>query len=498
MYNKDMKKRSQEMKTWLDNLITYYRNNLDSLDDEVRGALLWGYTMLNQPTQIDLFWVVNPDFQLMVLSHSPTRPDKEVSVTGPLRGSELIEKVEEWVNRPEWDLPFEIVRYTKIYRRMGMKTIADIMRYYIANMANTAKEGVYVEKLESPRYSMWVHIEELYLGLFQGNLGNFEPEDYFNTIVEDTVKGIEAAKPKEDIKRPGSPNEPFVLGRYSTYFFPPLLIGGTLRATSFEDWLTKKYRPDQLSEKIISMTVKDSPLWITRDGEIEIETPDRAFATKVVSLIFGACALNGITTFALHENELSRSEKNLTENTGGSYPATAQTLRTHLHSARGYFGRDPLFIRRKAIKKETLENLIRRYILILDNEEEISNIELWLQANTHILNFEYAQSFILSWVIIEKTLWKKWIRYLNKFERGNKIIDKLSNSKSWQPDKVLSMLTLNGYITEEDYNSLFKLKEARNNFVHKGKEISKSVSEESLSYAKRSVEESLHELDPSF
>jgi hypothetical protein len=108
-----------------------------------------------------------------------------------------------------------------------------------------------------------------------------------------------------------------------------------------------------------------------------------------------------------------------------------------------------------------------------------------IQAHTHHDNAEHAQSFILSWIIMEHYIDQLWEELLATEEKEdnrtprNKVknrFKKLRNFSFYTTDTKLEVLKLTSKLALEQYDLLMAFKELRNDISHKGRVVTSEQS----------------------
>lgn len=91
---------------WFNNFITYFRNEYEKLSDEEKKFVGADVNYL-PPCQVEVFWIKDPAFQLIVKTNFPDRDDMEVIVNGPYDASDFIDKVDSVMKQPRWSRTVE-------------------------------------------------------------------------------------------------------------------------------------------------------------------------------------------------------------------------------------------------------------------------------------------------------------------------------------------------------------------------------------------------------
>ena len=127
---------------------------------------------------------------------------------------------------------------------------------------------------------------------------------------------------------------------------------------------------------------------------------------------------------------------------------------------------------RNIVSLDKLINSIELAKNIINNQKLCNSLLLLINSYSNLLNGEINQSFILSWTILEQYLNYKWNMLLERREIRGERRKKLRGINYTASIKT-EMLNLLGYIPKEDLEILNKLRNKRNNLMHKIKQISK-------------------------
>ena len=93
-----------------------------------------------------------------------------------------------------------------------------------------------------------------------------------------------------------------------------------------------------------------------------------------------------------------------------------------------------------------------------------------MSSNTQLNSDHNTQSFITSWIIIERDIYRMWSEKINSARVGRRIREELER---WDVHKVLEMLHLDKIISNDDYVELNQLQKLRNDVIHEGQEVTK-------------------------
>ena len=146
---------------------------------------------------------------------------------------------------------------------------------------------------------------------------------------------------------------------------------------------------------------------------------------------------------------------------------------------------------RQTISVETLESIVKKSEQITSDEFIKNQILHILDAYTHLDNSEHTQSFIFSWLVLEKYLFNQWKEYLKEKKISGKRKHSLENTSNWTSHTILETMNLNGLISTKLYNDLNRLRQKRNKIVHEGELTEKENAENCFQLAKTLIVESI-------
>jgi hypothetical protein len=135
------------------------------------------------------------------------------------------------------------------------------------------------------------------------------------------------------------------------------------------------------------------------------------------------------------------------------------------------------------VSVNTIEEIIQQAERTrLKDSKRKERIVMLLESWTHILNCEFAESFTLSWLIIEKRINDLWERQIDSqlktdyasvdetdAKLNKKIKDrrsKLENYNLYTTDTKLEMLKFLGVLTLDQYDQFMRFKDVRNGIAH--------------------------------
>ena len=465
---------------YLVTLMDKFRERLAELSDEERCAASRVLCDFTSPCQTLVIWAKEPEFQIVIFSHIQSFEDKLVKVYEPIENNKLIDEIEERVLND------------KLVKAIGREYVESALIHALRDIQNRLNPLVSMPKESSISIASRVS-GNAFLWVIIGNITNIDMNDVLNKCIQDIRN---ASRPVQPVK-PIPQKEKVLLKGYGTYIYPPVWIGEVPKP-SFRERFRGPFLWRYSNERVISTTYKGVPLIVTRDGYIAIGVEDKTKALTYLNEIMATLlVIRRIPVFIIRELDLGETE--ITEHgfTKSWYPLS---IRSKLYSPlEERYNPEVLAKERRIIKEEDVAKIIRWSELITTDERLKTLLLLTLETFTHIFNSEYKQALILGWVILEEfyinELWKEHV--LNKVDKNRK-----GKLRRWTADSKLEALSIAGIMPSNVYENLRKLKNERNNVVHRGREPSSDSVKLCLelihkvvkSYISRYLAEHMHEL----
>ena len=251
---------------------------------------------------------------------------------------------------------------------------------------------------------------------------------------------------------------------------PPCIIGSKTNFIENDDQY--RYSSSELKKILLNFKIGDRKITVSKEGHIFVESVDKSDAARIFNVIIALAFLKGIFFFAAREQELlfleySKDDPNIIDATW-----TGHTLHTSFND----YNRPNEFkygLRIHEIPPQKLRSIIKKAFKVICDQKLAENLRLFTESFSHITNGEYAQSFIMSWSVIERKYSDMWKMILDKRDLDRDRYKKLTNSGQWTFDHILESLNLNDAISDYEYDRLIDLKRKRNKLYHGGKTISK-------------------------
>lgn len=454
-----------KLRKWLTSFVARFREECEKLTDFERKQIS-NSDDYRVPCQLEVFWLKEPEFQLLVTTHSSVRSDLEIIINGPYEAHRFPEEIEKIMEEPRWKEipplrePFFVAEENKL-------TYADHFAGILRSKIEQIKTSIFLEIKRPSKNGGIIFGTTGWVWMFYGNMSEL---DYI-TITDKLIKDIkQRAKAIQERPKEQKPRPPKLKG-CGVYFYPPIWVGEFPKPT-FRQRLRGYYPfPWWKDKKEFDYSFGKYKLILTTDGFLSLDVESKEIATAVFNTIMGTALILGIPAFVVRETEIADVNIDPRSMTVGGRITPLTSMRTILSERipRNFFFPHE----RSSVSKEKLLEILRKAERIFEHKDKVEQLRFLLEANTHFVNSEYAQSFTMSWIIIEKYVFSLWEQFLKQRKVGGKRKHKLTNPSLWSVDYILETLNLNGILNGNEYKLLNELKKKRNNFIHKGKTISK-------------------------
>lgn len=489
MDSKSVEDKVGHLHGWLEDLIDKFRQEAQQQLTEVQIARVgWSGNYL-APCQIEIIWIAEPEFQIVVVSNFLDRKDKEIVINGPFEGHELIDAIDSLLKEPRWTkplpvakgqaplLPYPVVEFTT------QPTLAEVLSGVLYGDLETIKDS-FLQRVKRPaEFGGFRLCDEAFVWLIAGKISDL-PKD---KIIGDFIR--QAKFEPSTLQSTPIPTLPQVRC-LATYVYPPIRIGVPPKPTNFGEFFSGVYMY-RFGQKAFETKFDNYRIIITKDGLIAITVDNRELALRIFNVIFGTAELCGVPAQAVRESEIGAITFDEATMTTMTYSMPMRTLRSMpILERRGQ--RLSFMSLRRVVTEDTFSEIIGKAERIYQHLDKSDELSFFLQALTHLEDTEFAQSFTMSWILVEKYLSQIWENFMREKKVYGERENKLTNPGMWSMDFVIETLNLGGVLSEQRYKLLMELKGKRNSFIHKGRAITKDDAEECLKMAKEIV---LHDLE---
>lgn len=444
--------KKEDLQKWIHELVFHFRTKIKQLARDEQLAASRTLYDLSEPCQFLIVWAKEPEFQIVIIFRLEQFNDAYIEIFGPIDNSKIVDYIDkEVLNSP-------LIKYA------GKEKVIE---YLVSALKNTRQ---YYDPIRGPPAPfidgmMRIIFDNYVVGwLVIGSLLSFDSEK----IAENFVIGI-----KSELKPPPpQPSPQLILEGFAAYIYPPVWVGELPMLKSFKEMMFEPPPFIYAFEKTIVDTYKGRPIVITKDGCIAIGEKDNLKARELLNEILGTLLLRGLTVQVIREIDLG--QVSFTDSGGHfRWGPFSQRVPTAFY--------EPPPMSRITVETEKIKKTLRLAELLTEDDRIKTLLLLHLEAFSYFINTEYKQALIMAWIILEDFYVKDlWATHISKVTS-----DKNRQSKlwSWNIDQRLEALNLSNAISNDEYDLLMKIKDARNDVVHEGKFPNKEIVEKCVNLA---------------
>ncbi|NWG36745.1 hypothetical protein [Nitrososphaera sp.] len=485
----ESKSNADNLQDWFSNLIDHFREEYEKISDEEKSYGVDTSVNYRFPCQIEVFWLENPEIQLIFKFNSGNRPDKEIIIHGPLDSHNFIDRVEPILKEPRWS---EVSSGRRPYLDEPGTTLAFTLARHLHRLVEMAKAMHFERRVHRGSGMGLLEGTNIWTSYHYGNIAEQDYVTIVNEILRETrsraknMKERSEGKAKEKVHVLDKPRDN--PKAYGVHFFPPIFVGRQPELTPSDVLYGRISNMPYISpfENGISMSFGKHAAIVNADGFIFIPISNKEIALRALNVIMAVGMLRGLDFLAVREHELSTIEYNKETMTPGSMTYDPEvTLRTRQFLDR--MGQGTSGYRRREIDEMTLRQIVAKAGRIFDEGKYVEDLRLLSESFTHFNDAEYAPSFVMSWSIIERHISKLWKKKVDEKDLDEDRTNKLLDTNRWSADYLLEVLNLNEEISEDDYDRYMEMKSKRNRFIHRGKQIVREDAERCFNIAKEIV-----------
>jgi hypothetical protein len=475
---KDNLSKKEALKTWLLNFIDEIRTSYEALDESSRSQS--EYVDLRNNCQIEVFWLEYPENQVIVFTFNSERYDKEVFIYGPSNIEPLLDEVAEVTQTDRWNSFADVARFAP---KKGAKApFARAFELLFIEYLRIIREkpfelnAWYIEKFSEQNICIFS----------RGNITEADFRSMARTFLPIFAKDpFQIYKTTQERRRIRS----LWPEGFGSYFYPPLWIGKKPK----RDFKLEALGTDYMVPEAFNLEFDGIRMTVNSDGFVGLQTGDKAIAQERLNIIFGSAAISSVSCFKAKESDIQpiRFEPK-------SLKVDVQSELPH-HSRPSSFSttdRTRSIAELRAISKTKMQRIIQEAALIIQKDLS-ADFSLWFEAYDHFKNREDEQSFVMSWIVIERYLYHLLENHLTELAHKGRIsAEKKEKISKLQVASLLLFLSATECIDENDYSKLVELNNSRNKLVHKGVPISRRISKKCLKYSEGIIRQHIADAQP--
>jgi hypothetical protein len=487
--NDELSPEKLEVITWYKTVLAKYREAVN------REGLTEGFQISSDfraPFQVSVIWVTDPEFQIVIQSRFPEMSDMDFRIRGPEPISKLLEMVQKELDESKWDRPRSLES-----GGAPNSTPRSLVRESLNTDLMIAIDCIRSELLSPgrPKDNLWkgYRVEaNCWLSLISGNIVKTDPA----TFVEHVIRGLRqpSKSPQVSPPKPRIMEEPKLATASMTYFFPPIHEGKVPQPATMRERFTQTF--GQFDHKlVVSQDIAGAQLKIYRDGRVIVVGLSPSKSVGILNVLFALARMSGLRSRAVAESEISAGEFNVLAGYLTSWEVGPGQHRADMAVGPFYSPLDtPSNLqnvwrgrpRPIEVPGGVLQILAGSAAEVSKDQSTSEDLQFWNLAETYFESKEYSQSFIMSWIVVERNLNKQWSDLLTDKGVSGKLHTSLIE-QVWRTDPIIDILAQEGKLTDEEPKLLKELVKKRNRLVHGGETVERTVAAKSLTFARKVV-----------
>ncbi len=465
------------LKTWLSTFVREFRSRLEKLPEDSQKLVLRGNDF-RVPCQIFMFWVLEPQYQYVIIIREPRIPYDVIKIYGPASLATMVSEADTMLNEPWFDSTPEVdpsveQHYKKIVEE-HLSGLVENLPQFATKLPVGEKNEIHVVKRtpEESTYFTW--------SIF-GNLLTQHPLQFAAKTVADSVSRHEMSDTRrqnpESVKTVTTDPSPApVRPGFLSAFYPPMWLGEPL-TFGFRERVQGIYIPP--SSMKFSCVYKGREVTILRNGVLTMIEPDLSTCLGLLNEIMCVALFLGIPSSAVRDQDVSEAMFYDNGELGSYSLATSEIRRRSIEKEYNSISEEE-FNQFKVVSETDLNQIIDTAEQTIKTAEQANYANWFIDAHSYVKEADYNQSTMKSWLIIEshaKALWRHYEAELGRIPGDQRNLRRLSMKK------VLNDLRRGKRITQNEYLKLDGLRNLRNEIVHRGRVATREEAEIFLTLA---------------
>ena len=481
----------ESLKQWYHNFISYFRKEYEKLSTDERKGISNTNNFL-KPCQIEVFWMVNPDYQLIVQSNFNDRPDKEIIVNGPYKPYEFQTKVITILKDKRWMLD---IKQNSPDRYEQFDTLGESMALEIYKFVERSRNHFFTSEKMEPQRLTGMTLEDTWTWIHVGNIGDLDHKREIDKTIQEIKQNAKNKRERTPTPKQPALSTNHTYAGFGVHMFPPIIIGTKYKRSI--DELVYNTSKNQINSKIFDMKIDNNQIIVNKDGFIFVKSKSEEDALEILNLIMAYGLFYGFYLYAVHEHELVMADYDKQNLIVTDIQWNSETRRAYL--IEDFFNpKHNAPVTKREVTLDTIQEILLNAKKLFEYEklsvhEKLSeNMRLLNEGLTHFHNSEFAPAFIMCWSVIERHYSNLWRTLLSEKNIDGKRLSKLNNSNQWTIDYILEVLNIEGKIDKIVYDDLMDLKRKRNKFYHNGEQVTEEVADKCLNYSMRLLADKIY------
>jgi len=398
--------RLSDIEEWLRAFLAEWRRQYKTLSEEARSGIQTIDNFL-PPCQMLFIDFREHNLQHLIVMRHDERPDCEISVFGPVALHEAVDMFGSILEDPKWG------------RRLAEEEdeswsgepifFSEALEDHLLGLYHRLRSAPFWKPTST--HFVGAHIlltRDSFVWYIRGDLTELGPIEEAGKLVDRARRRLEVSRSPRG--EPSLPTRRSIRG-YGAYFYPPVWIGEPPER-SFREKALGAYSP---AKKVFHTEYKRRVLVVNSNGYIVIGEEDKWKAIRMLNEIFAACLLSDLPFVAVRDMDVAEAGINASTMHVGSWGSGDSPLRELLFEQEHGMLRDPFLTilpERQIMDEKEVARLIESAEEWTVDQEVADFLVLLLESHSCLENFENRQSFLMSWMIIERHVSWLWRRFL--------------------------------------------------------------------------------------
>jgi hypothetical protein len=468
------------LENWLRTFVAEFRRKYDALPLSTKKQVS-SLDNFSPPCQILALWISmqGHEQQHIYVTRNKESPDLQIKASGPLAPLQLPGTMGEYLKVPWLGMPTEPKEeyIPTSYKEIIENDFISVARL-LADLLYTPQPEV-----EAMIYTKAPLGNNGFIWRVYGNIETMSAQTLASQIIDDAQKG-ESAKPSSSPHYQAEQTTRTISG-YVSSFYPPMLIGKRPNLTFIER--IHGVTPASKLLKWSKSNYQGRELLYSRQGLLFIGEPDKTKCSRLFNEIMAITMLWGINVHTVRENDMSEANFKGVFGTGWMmFPSSPERVSL----IQDIWSIDEAVLKRyREIPEEKFLELIPTAEKVVAKGPAASDSLVYLlEAFTLMDNSEYMESFIVSWLVIERYITKLWELYLSEESVSGSRKKKLED---WSTDDIIEVLFLGKKINSNDYAKFKGFKAKRNKIAHEGSVTTRGECQQCFDFATSLVKKEL-------
>ncbi len=460
------------MSAWLSTFVREFRSQLEKLPEDKQKLVLRGNDF-RAPCQILMFWILEPQYQYVIVVRDPRIPYNLIKIYGPATLATMASEADTMLKDRWFDGVPRLIdpsveqQYKKILEEhlLGLiRTLPNAATWLPAS----AKNEIQVVKRagEELTYFTW--------SIF-GNLLGQHPLEFAVKAVANPVIGYEKVETREENQESvkaatTSPNPQPTRPGFLSALYPPIWLGEPL-TFEFRDRVDGIYITP--SSRKFRCVYKERELTIMQNGVLTMIEPERATCLGLLNEIMCTALLLGFPSSAIRDEDLSEALFYDNGELGSCSLGVSERRRQSIEEEFSAISEEE-FETFRQLSEADLKKVIETAEGSTKDPQQSDYAKWFIDAYSYWEEANHDHSIMKTWLIFEKHAWALWDGYAKEsLRRGN------NRSTQGKPPmkKLLEDLFRGNRIAEAEYRKLDRLRDQRNKIMHEGRAATREEAE---------------------